>query len=172
MCPFEGGCPLLGGSVKRGSTVDVLVKLHTAPGKQRQYLPNTWRVLFPTLFPESLEKAGPKHSTSVPFSAEVALPLSVDEKEVALVPNSDPVVTMKGLPDPQGWGASAVLCCKVHSLLPTTIQAVFPSPVTLQVKMKVSPGQVGGAAVNCPATTSGWESVTISYPLRISTRYM
>ena len=21
MCPFEGGCPLLGGSIKRGSTV-------------------------------------------------------------------------------------------------------------------------------------------------------
>ena len=28
-----------------------------------------------------------KHSTSVPFSARVAVPLSVDEKEVALVPN-------------------------------------------------------------------------------------
>ena len=23
MCPFEGGCPLLGGSVKRGSTVSL-----------------------------------------------------------------------------------------------------------------------------------------------------
>ena len=39
------------------------------------------------MFPASLDKAGPKHSTSVPFSAGVAVPLSVDVKEVALVPN-------------------------------------------------------------------------------------
>ena len=54
------------------------------------------------MFPASLEKAGPKHSTSVSFSAEVAVPLRVDEKEVALVPNPVPVVTVKGLPDQQG----------------------------------------------------------------------
>ena len=43
------------------------------------------------MFPASLEKAGPKHSTSVPFSAEAAVPLSVDEKKVALVvPNPAP----------------------------------------------------------------------------------
>ena len=126
-------------------------------------------MLFPTLFPESLEKAGPKHSTSEPFSVEVAVPLSVDEKEVAFVPNPVPVVTVKGLPDPQGRGASAILCSKVHSLLPTTLQVVSPSssPVTLQIKVKVSPGQVGGAAVSCPATISGWDNTTISYPLRI-----
>ena len=45
-----------------------------------------WSVLPPILFPEFLEKAGPKHSTSLPFSAGVAVPLSVDEKKVALVP--------------------------------------------------------------------------------------
>ena len=27
------------------------------------------------------------------------------------------------------------------------------SPVTVQLKVKVSPGQVGGAAVNCPVTS-------------------
>ena len=43
------------------------------------YLPNNWSVLLPTMFPGSLEKGGPKHSTNVPFSAEVAVPLSVDE---------------------------------------------------------------------------------------------
>ena len=114
-------------------------------------------VLPPTLFHDSLDKAGPKHSTSVPFSAEVAVPLSVDEKEVALVPNPVPVATVKGLPDPQGPGALAVLCTREHSPLPTTLQMVIPfmPPVTVHVKMKVSPGQVGGAAVNCPVTTPG-----------------
>ena len=110
------------------------------------------------MFPASLEKAGPKHSTSVPFSSKVAVPLSVDEKEVAfVVPNPVPVVTVKGLPDPQGLGSSAVLCTREHSLLPTTLQMVIPflSPVTMHLKVKVSPGQVGGAAVNCPATSPG-----------------
>ena len=54
------------------------------------------------MFPVSLDKAGPKHSTRVPSSSEVAVPLSVDEKEVALVPNPVPVATVKGLPGPQG----------------------------------------------------------------------
>ena len=101
--------------------------------------------------------AGPKHSTSVPFSAEVAVPLSVDVKEVALVPNPVPVVTVKGLPDPQGPGALAVLCSKVHSLLTPTLQMVSPSlsPETVHLKVKISPGQVGGAAVNCAATSPG-----------------
>jgi len=107
------------------------------------------------MFPASLEMAGPKHSTSVPFNAEVAVPLSVDVKEVALVPNPVTVVTMKGLPDPQGLGSSAVLCTREHSLLPPTLQTVIPFmfPVTLHLKVKVSPGQVGGGAVNCPVTT-------------------
>ena len=109
------------------------------------------------MFPASLEKAGPKHSTSVPFSSGVAVPLSVDEKEVALVPKPVPVVTVKGLPDPQGLGSSAVLCTREHSLLPPTLQMVIPFlfPVTVHLKVKVSPGQVGGAAVSCPVTTPG-----------------
>ena len=53
------------------------------------------------MFSAALEKSGPKHSTSVPFSAGVAVPLRVDEKEVPLVPNPVPDVTMKGLPGPQ-----------------------------------------------------------------------
>ena len=58
--------------------------------------------MLPTLFPTSLEKAGPKHSTRVPFSAGIAVPLSVDEKEVALVvPKPVPDVVVKTLPDPQ-----------------------------------------------------------------------
>ena len=91
------------------------------------------------MFPASLEKAGPKHSTSVPSSVGAAVPLSVDEKEVAFVPNPVPVVTVKGLPDPQGPGAPAVLCTSEHSLLPPTLQMVIPflSPVTLHLKVKV-----------------------------------
>ena len=106
------------------------------------------------MFPASLEKAGPKHSTSVSFSAEVAVPLSVDEKEVPLVPNPVTVVAMKGLPDPQGPEALALLCRREHSLLPPTLQMVSPflSPATVHLKVKVSPGQEGGGAVNCPAT--------------------
>ena len=107
------------------------------------------------MFPTSLEKAGPKHSTRVPSSSEVAVPLSVDEKEVPLVPNPVPVVTVKGLPGPQGPGALAVLCTREHSLLLPTLQMVIPlmSPVTVHLKVKVSPGQVGGAAVSCAVTT-------------------
>ena len=107
------------------------------------------------MFPASLEKPGQKHSTSVPFSARVAVPLSVEVKEVALVPNPVSVVIVKGLPDPQGLGSSAVLCTSEHSLLPPTLQMVIPflSPVTVHLKEKVSPGQVGGAAVNCAETS-------------------
>ena len=108
--------------------------------------------------PASLEKAGPKHSTSVSSSAGFAVPLSVDVKEVTfVVPNPASLVTVKGLLDPQGPGALAVLCSRPHSLLPSTLQMVIPfmSPVTVQMKVKVSPGQVGGAAVNCPATSPG-----------------
>ena len=109
------------------------------------------------MFPASLDKAGPKHSTNIPFSVGVAVPLSVDEKEVALVPNPVPVVTVKGLPYPQGLGSSAVLCAWGHSLLPFTLQMVIPflSPVTVHMKVKVSPGQVEGGAVSCAVTTPG-----------------
>ena len=113
------------------------------------------------MFPGSLSRSGPKHSTSVPFSAGVAVPLSVDVKEVALAdPNPVPTVTVKGLSVPHGPGAFAVLCSSEHSLLPPpTLQRVTPSlsPVTVHLKVKVSPGQVGGDAVNCPVTTPRWK---------------
>ena len=113
-----------------------------------------------TMFPWSTLLAGPKHSISVPFSAEVAVPLSVDVKEVALVPGPNPVpgLAVKASSAPQTV-EEVDLCSSPHSLLPSTLQMVKPltSPVTVHVKEKVSPGQVEGAAVNCPATTSAWK---------------
>ena len=47
-----------------------------------------------TLFSGSTSMAGPKHSTSVPFSAGSAVPLSVDVKEGPLVPNPGPDLAM------------------------------------------------------------------------------
>ena len=115
-------------------------------------------MLIPTLFCGSTLLAGPKHSISVPFSVEVASPLSVDEKEVAFVPGPNPVpgLALKALPDPQAR-EDDTLCSRGHSMLPPTLQLVTPlmSPVTLHLKVKVSPGQVGGAAVSCPATLPG-----------------
>ena len=113
-------------------------------------------MLFPTLFSASLARPGPKHSTCVPSSAEVAVPLSVDVKKITLVPNSLPAVTVKELPEPHGTGALAVLCSREHSLLPPTLQMVTPfmSP-TVHLKVNISPGQVEGAAVNCPVTSPG-----------------
>ena len=97
------------------------------------------------MFPGSLDKAGPKHSNRVPSSVGVAVPLSVDEKEVAFVPNPVPGEAVKAIPGPQVDVAPAVLCTRIHSLLPPTLQMVIPllSPVTLHLKAKVSPGQVG-----------------------------
>ena len=98
--------------------------------------------------------AGPKHSTSVPFRAGVAVPLSVDEKEVALVPNPVPKLAVKASLGPQ-IEKDVDLCSRLHSLLPPpTLQVVKPflSPVTVHLKVKVSPGQVGGAVVNCAET--------------------
>ena len=118
------------------------------------------------MFPVSLDNTGPKHSTSVPFSVGIAVPLRVDEKEVApVIPNPVPAVTAKGLVDPQGAEALAVLCVRGQSLLPPTLQMVTPflSPVTVHLKVKVSPGQVGGAAVNCPVTTSGKKPIKMVY---------
>ena len=114
------------------------------------------------MFPASLEKVGPKHSMSVSFSAEFAVPLSDDVKEVALVPKPVPVPTVKGLPTPHGPGALAVLCTKEHSLLPFTLQMVIPflSPVTVHLKVNLSSGQVGGGAVNCPVTWP-WRDQTL-----------
>ena len=96
--------------------------------------------------------AGPKHSTSTPFSAAVAVPLSVDMKEGPFVPNPNSDLAVKTLFGLQREDAG--LCTRVHSLLPPTLQMVYPlmSPVTLHLKVMVPLGQVGGAAVNCPAT--------------------
>ena len=87
-------------------------------------------------------------------SAEVAVPLSVDEKEEALVPYPVPEIAIKALPGPQ-VELEVDICTRKHRLLlPFTLQIVIPlmSPVTVQLKVKVSSGQVGGAAVSCPAT--------------------
>ena len=49
------------------------------------------------------------------------------------------------------------LWSRIHKMLPSTLQIVTPFmlPETVHLKVKVSPGQVGGAAVNCPATSPG-----------------
>ena len=116
------------------------------------------RVLMLTLFPGCTLVAGPKHSTSVPLNAWVAVPLNVDVKEVALVPGTK---RLSGLAVKAPLAPQTVeevdLCSRPHSLFPPTLQMVTPfkSPVTVHLKVKVSPGQVGGAAVNCPATLPG-----------------
>ena len=119
--------------------------------KNKTNRPDIWSKLFPTLFSASLDNAGPKHSTSVPSSVEIAVPLSVDENEGA---NPVPILAVKTPPGPQTDVAPAVLCDSRHSLLPPTLQMVTPflSPVTVHLKVKISPGQVGGTAANCPAT--------------------
>ena len=101
------------------------------------YQPNIWRALLPTLFPGCTLLAGPKHSTSVPFSSEVAVPLSVDVKEVAVVPNPVPDLAVKTSCGPQ-MEEEVDLCTRVHSLLPFTLQMVIPSisPVTVHMKVK------------------------------------
>ena len=128
-----------------------------------------WSVLFPILSSESLLRPGPKHSTSVPFSVWDAVPLSVDVKEVALVPNPVSGVAAKALEDPQEAKEPVVLCSRIHSLLPPTLQMVSPlmSPVTVHLKVKVPPGQAGGAAVSCPVTSPGEDKG--DYPLTIMT---
>ena len=81
------------------------------------------------------------------------MPLSVDKKQGRFVPNPIPDVAVKALLGPQ-IEEEADLCSTGHSLLPLTLQMVNPLmfPVTVHLKVKVSPGQVGGAAVNCPVT--------------------
>ena len=75
-------------------------------------------------------------------------------KEVALVPNPVPDLALKALSGPQVV-VDKDLCCRAHSLFPPTLHVVSPLmfPVTVHVKVKVSSGQVGGAAVNCPVTS-------------------
>ena len=116
-------------------------------------------VLLPTLFPESKEAAGPKHSTSVPSSTGSAVALSVDVKG-PLVPNPlSPIAVKVRLPSLVSQVTVAVdICIRVQKLLLLfTLQMVIPflSPVTVHLKVKVSPGQMGGAAVSCPATSPG-----------------
>ena len=112
----------------------------------------------PSRFLGSTLLAGPKHSTRVPLSTGVAVPLSVDVKEGPLVPNPAPGLAVKTLPGPQ-IEDEVDLCARTHSLLLPTLQVVTPllSPVTVQVKVKVSPEQVGGATINWPVTTPGGE---------------
>ena len=102
------------------------------------YQPNIWRALIPTLFPGCTLLAGPKHSTSVSFSMGFAVPLSVDEKEVAPVPNPVPDLAVKTSRGPQ-IEEDVDLCTRVHSLLPFTLQMVisFHSPVTVHLKVKL-----------------------------------
>ena len=108
------------------------------------------------MFAASLEKSGPKHSTSVPFSSEVAVPLSVDENKVALVPNPVPDTAVNGLPDPQARGPLTVLCGRIHSSLPFTLHMVIPFILPMvHSKMNEPLGQVGGAGMNCPETSPG-----------------
>ena len=117
---------------------------------------------FPTRYPGSTLLASPKHSTNVPSSAGVAVALSVDVKEVALGSNPVPELAVKTLLGPQ-IEVELALCIRGHSLFPPSLQVAFPptlqmvipllSPVILQVKVKVSPEQEGGAGVNCPVTS-------------------
>ena len=112
--------------------------------------------MFPTML---LGRVVPlKHSISVPSSVGEAVPLSVDEKEVAFItPNPIPDVAVRRLPGPH-VDVPTVLCSRAHPLLPpSTLQTVIPFlfPATVHLKVKVSPGQVGGAAVNCAATSPG-----------------
>ena len=132
---------------------------HAYNSEERIDVPIIWTLLLPTLFPGFKELAGPKHSTSMPFSVESAVALSVDVNKVAFIsPNPVLRVAVKALPGPQVAVPPADICPRSHkTLLLSTLQRVSPlvSPVTLQQKVKVSPGQVGGAAVNCPATSPG-----------------
>ena len=122
-------------------------------GKQDIYLPIIWRVLFPTMFPGSTLLSGPKHSNSIPSILELAVPLRDEENEGPLVPNPIPGLAVKSLSGPQ-TEEGIDLCGRGHSLLSPTLQVVTPVlvPSTVHVKEKVSPGHVGRAALNCPAT--------------------
>ena len=110
-------------------------------------------VLLPTLFPGSRVALGPKHSTSLPSSAGLSVVLSVDVKEVALVPNPVPGVAVKAsfLPLGPQFSVEVERCARVQRLLlPFTLQMVVPLPFTVHLKIMVPPGHVGGAGMNCP----------------------
>jgi len=94
-----------------------------------------------------LSALGTKHSTNVPSSAIVAIPLSVDTWEREF--DSGVVdVAVKAPPGPQVSLSSRPM---MHSLVPPTLQMVsLEMTPTVHMKEKVSLGQVGGGAVNCP----------------------
>ena len=64
-------------------------------------------VLFPTLFSESRVTAGPKHSTSVPFSTGSAVALSADVKG-PLPPKPLSGIAVKGWLGPVGLQVSGI----------------------------------------------------------------
>ena len=108
------------------------------------------------MFPTSLARVGPKHSTSVPSSATSVIPqLNVDVNEVAVVVLN---LASQTPPGPQSSVSFGLLWVRPHSvpLLPPTLQMVIPllSPATVHRKVKGSWGQEGGGAVNCPPATS------------------
>ena len=123
--------------------------------QRRINVPIISMILFPTLFSGIVVCS--KHSTTMPLSAGSALTLSVDMKKVAVVPGPNPApgVAVKAVLNcPFGPQLEVAVdeCPSKHKLLPPpTLHRVIPllSPVVLQVKVKVSPGQVGGAAMNC-----------------------
>ena len=96
------------------------------------------------MFPGSKLLASPKHSTNVPSSVEVAMPLRVDEKEGPFVPNPLPDLAVKASLGPQGE-EKVDLWKRLQSLLPFTLQMVNPLmfPTTVQLNVKASPGQAG-----------------------------
>ena len=108
-----------------------------------------------------MEKAGPKHSTSVPSSGRVVVPVSVDVNDVALVPGPNPVpgLAVNSLFGPHHTLPDTI-CDKGHSKVPPTftLQIVTPFlfPKTVHQKVKGSPGQVGEAVINCPLTSPAY----------------
>lgn len=99
--------------------------------------------------------SGPKHSTSIPSSLGSAVPLSVDEKEVAFV--------FPGLAVNASFGPQCSLlvdiCDKIHgSTVRFTLQRVTAfmplMTITVQLNVNVLPGHVGElGAVNFPSTS-------------------
>lgn len=108
--------------------------------------------------------AGPKHSTSKPSRAGNAVPLRTDEKGGPLVPNPVLDMAVKVSPGPQRT-EEFVLCIRIHSLLPFTLQIVtsFMFPTTMHLKVKGSPRQVGGAAIICAVTSPVDKVIFIMY---------
>ena len=118
-------------------------------------------VLLPTLFPGSTVAAGPKHSTSVPSSTGSAVALSVDVKG-PFAPNPVSDIAVKRWLVPQVLIVPVNICDRTHRLLLLlfTLQMVIPfmSLVTVQMKVKIPPGQVGGGPVSCPVASPGEKS--------------